>query len=78
MFLNMVASCCRAVSRSPPNFANEAAGVGLRSASMRSITALMAVSVDESRGIEHWVGNVLTVWLIRAAAALLAYVWKHR
>jgi hypothetical protein len=50
---NIVASWWSAASRSSPNLANGAAGVGFWSASMRSIADLRTVSVEDKRGMGH-------------------------
>jgi hypothetical protein len=50
---NIVASWWSAASRSLPDLANGAAGVGFRSASMRLIADLTTVSVEDKRGMGH-------------------------
>jgi hypothetical protein len=50
---NIVASWWSAASHSSLNSVNGAAGVGFRSASMRSIANLTTVLVEDKRGMGH-------------------------
>lgn len=63
----MTASSRRALSLVGSIPASGEAGVGLRSALMRSVAAALAASMEEVLGIGVWVGWKLTVSMVRSA-----------
>ena len=66
----MVANLCRATSWSSPIDMTELVGWGLVSAVMRSFTAYISASCDDTLGILQWVGKNSTVSQIRVPCVL--------
>ena len=67
---NIVANCCSACICSSPTFAKGAAGDGFNSVCVKSVAAAVAVSAEDSVGMEHRWGKNSSVRAIRVARVL--------